>query len=97
MINNLEETLKNGIHLISFSASWCAPCKIMKKALSKFEDSIDIIHIDTDKNPKIVFKYRVMSVPTIIIYKDGKKISEHVGLLSEEELSNIIESAKEGK
>ena len=62
----------------------------MEPIINKFDSKINIIKIDTDKNPKIVFKYRIMSVPTILIFKDGKKISEYNGILSEEELGKII-------
>ena len=90
MINNFEEIIKEGYHLVDFNADWCGPCKMMDKVLESLEEDIDIIKIDTDQNSKLVFKYRIMSIPTLLLFKDGKKVHETVGLISKEELDSII-------
>lgn len=89
MINNLDELISNGLHIVDFYATWCGPCKQMANILEQIED-IDIIKVDTDKNDKLVMKYRIMSIPTLLIFKDGKLIKEIVGLITKDELESII-------
>ena len=89
MINNLDELISNGLHIVDFYASWCGPCKQMANILEQIED-IDIIKVDTDKNDKLVMKYRIMSIPTLLLFKDGNLIKEIVGLITKDELEKII-------
>ena len=96
MINDFDNLISSGIHLVDFYADWCGPCKVMSQILESIKDEVDIIKIDTDLNPKLVFKYRIMSIPTIIIFKDGKISKEIVGLITEDELKEVINKIKEG-
>lgn len=96
MIKDFDNLISSGIHLVDFYADWCGPCKVMSQILESIKDEVDIIKINTDLNPKLVFKYRIMSIPTIIIFKDGKILKEIVGLLAEDELKEVINKIKEG-
>ena len=96
MIKDFDNLISSGIHLVDFYADWCGPCKVMSQILESIKDEVDIIKIDTDLNPKLVFKYRIMSIPTIIIFKDGKILKEIVGLIAEDELKEVINKIKEG-
>ena len=89
MIDNFNELIKDGFHLVDFYAEWCGPCKLMGEILKEFKE-VDIIKVDTDKNNKLALEYRIMSIPTILLFKDGKMIKEIVGLISREELETII-------
>ena len=92
--NNLEELINNDICLVDFYADWCGPCKMMDEVLNEIDNEINIIKVNTDKFPKIIFKYRIMSIPTIILFKDGKKVQELVGFQSKETLLNEINKLK---
>ena len=96
MIKDFDNLISSGIHLVDFYADWCGPCKVMSQILESIKDDVDIIKINTDLNPKLVFKYRIMSIPTIIIFKDGKILKEIVGLIAEDELKEVINKIKEG-
>ncbi len=95
MIDNFDELISKGIHLVDFYADWCGPCKVMAENLKNIEDKIDIIKINTDKNPKLVFKYRIMSIPTIIIFNNGKVTEELVGVHNTNEILELLDKIKE--
>lgn len=92
--NNLDDLIKEGICLVDFYAEWCGPCKMMNPILSKLEDKISIVKVDIDKFQKITNNYKIMSVPTMIFFKDGEKKDEIVGFHSEDDLLEIIETLK---
>lgn len=88
--NNFNELVKEGYYLVDFYAEWCGPCKMMGPVLESIEDKIDIIKIDVDKFPDLAQEYRVMSIPDLMIFKDGEKILESVGFQSKEDLEEVI-------
>lgn len=90
--DNLNMLVKEGIHLVDFYAEWCAPCKILANELDKIKDKIDVIKVDIDKFMDLATQYKIMSVPTMIFFKDGEKIEELIGYHTEEELLEIIEN-----
>lgn len=87
---NLNDLIKEGTHLVDFYAEWCGPCKMLHPILESIEKKIDIIKVDIDKFEKLSIEYRIMSVPTMIFFKDGKKEEEVIGFHTEEELLEII-------
>lgn len=89
--DNFDETIKSGNYLVDFYAEWCGPCKMMGPVLESIDDKINIIKVDVDKFPKLAEKYRVMSIPNIIFFKDGIKKDELVGFRDEDELLEIID------
>lgn len=88
--NNFDELVKKGYHLVDFYAEWCGPCKMMEPVLESIKDKIDIIKIDVDKFHDLASEYRVMSIPDLMIFKDGEKILESVGFQSKEDLEEVI-------
>ncbi len=87
---NLNELVKEGTHLVDFYAEWCGPCKMLHPVLEKVESKIDVIKVDIDKFENLAMQYRVMSVPTLVFFKDGKPVEGVVGFRSEDELLDII-------
>lgn len=79
--------------VIDFSASWCGPCKAMApilEDLSKEITEIDFFKIDIDDDPIPAIKYGVTGVPTLVVFKDGEAIGNHVGLVSKTKLKNFL-------
>ncbi len=87
---DFNELISSGTVLVDFSATWCGSCKMLEGELEAIEDKIKIVKVDIDKFQKLTQEYRIMSVPTMIFYKDGKKINEVVGYHTSDELLEII-------
>ena len=92
-----DDSFKNGVSLIDFSASWCAPCKaqepVIKNLVYKFKNRASIIEVDIDNNRDLATKFMVQSIPTLIIFKNGKEIKRFVGLQTENTISKSLENA----
>ena len=81
--------------LVDFSAEWCGPCRMMKPILQQLHqrmgEKIRIIKIDIDKSPAAAQSYNVQSVPTLIIFQNGKLLWRQSGVVQAIQLEKIIE------
>jgi thioredoxin 1 len=80
--------------LVDFFATWCGPCQmlapILKQVKDHLGDTVSIIKIDVDKNQQIASQYQVRGVPTLILFQNGKQLWRQSGVLSKEDLIQII-------
>jgi thioredoxin 1 len=80
--------------LVDFYADWCGPCKTMAPILEdlkqKIGDSAKVIKIDVDKNQKVSAKYKIQSIPTLLLFKDGKIIWRQSGVVPGHMLEKLI-------
>ena len=95
MNSNFNDIISSGIPvLVDFSAEWCGPCKMMKPVLEqlkvKMDDKIRIIKIDVDKNRELAGKYRIQSVPTLMLFQNGAAKWSGVGVMTSNYLENVI-------
>ena len=84
--------------LIDFFATWCGPCKMMspivEQIAEELEDKVNVYKIDTDKDQELAYKYEIMSIPTFLIFKDGKLVNKLVGMRDKEELMKELKNQK---
>ena len=80
--------------LVDFFATWCGPCKMMHPVLEQLKDelgeSIRIIKIDVDKNTNLAMNYRVQSVPTLMLFREGEMLWSQSGALRLNDLKAIV-------
>ena len=88
---NFNELINKGACLVDFYAEWCGPCKMLMPILEELDEKINIIKVNVDEHEDLAREYRVMSIPTLIFFKDGEKKEELVGFRSKEELILYIE------
>ncbi|QFR38940.1 thioredoxin [Candidatus Gracilibacteria bacterium 28_42_T64] len=90
---NFKDTIKEGITLVDFWAEWCGPCQQMLPILEDFskemEGKMKVGKVNVDENPGISAEYRVMSIPTLIVLKDGEMVEQMVGVKSSDELKEV--------
>ncbi len=94
-----EEVLKSDVPvLVDMFATWCGPCKMMAPVVAQlaeeYEGSVKVGKLDIDQNVDIVAQYKIMSVPTFLVIKDGEVVAKLIGAVSKEELVEAIDQAK---
>lgn len=83
--------------LVDFWAEWCAPCKkvdpLLAEIATEMGDKVEIVKVNIDENPETARAYRVMSVPTLTLFKGGEPVNSVAGAKPKSALVNFIESA----
>ena len=91
-----EEVLKSDLPvLVDFWASWCGPCKMMTPVVEQIEKDMDgkakVCKVNIDEEQNLAMEYGIMSIPTFLIFKDGKVVNSVVGVRDKQELMNLLQ------
>ncbi len=92
---DFEKEVEKGVTIVDFFATWCGPCKMMSIIMEEVQEEnpdFHIIKIDVDKDEKLARKFGIMSIPTIVIMKDGQMQEKHVGLMQKDDLVDLVKS-----
>ena len=93
-----KEVIKSNIPvLVDFNATWCGPCRMLKPVLEELsEERTDykIVSIDVDDNQDLAKEYGVLSIPCLVVLKDGKEIKRSVGFIPKDNIQDMMEEIK---
>lgn len=91
---NFEKAIINGVVLVDFYADWCGPCRaiapIIEELAREMNDKVTIAKVDVDKAQAVSVKFGVHSIPTLIIFKDGKEVKRFVGITMKSQLEAAL-------
>ncbi|MDL2211409.1 thioredoxin [Erysipelotrichaceae bacterium OttesenSCG-928-M19] len=94
--NNFDEEIKEGIVLVDFYADWCGPCKMIAPFIEQVanESDIKVGKLNVDLASDISNRYDVMSIPTIILFKDGAVVNQKVGFVTKDQILALVEEGR---
>ena len=95
--NNMDN-IKDGVVLVDFWAPWCGPCRMISPIIEElgieYQNKAKICKINTDEEQDLAIEYEIRSIPTILFFKDGKKVNQILGVVTKaklkEELDKLI-------
>lgn len=98
IVNVVDESFKDEIEsadtvLVDFWANWCPPCKMIAPILEELEKEIPnlkIVKLNVDDNPIIPSSFKVMSIPTLIVFKNGIPVAKFIGFVSKDALKTLV-------
>jgi len=95
--DQFQPTIATGTVLVDFGAPWCGPCKALEPLLvqlgEELEGKVSVVKVDIDATPELAADLGVMSVPALMLFKDGKKIAGRTGAQSAKQLREFVEPA----
>ena len=89
-----EEVLNSGkTVLVDFYADWCGPCKMLSpvvEAVAQENENIKVVKLNVDDEQELAIKYQVMSIPTLVVIKNGEVANKSVGLVSKSQILDLV-------
>ncbi|MCL1948829.1 MAG: thioredoxin [Turicibacter sp.] len=95
---NFDQEISSGVTLVDFYADWCGPCKMISPVLDEIATEMHgiakVVKVNVDEAQEIAQRYGVMSIPNLIVFKDGQNVQQAVGFQPKEALVSMINSNK---
>ncbi len=92
---NFESEIGSGIAVVDFWAAWCGPCKMFAPVLDEIAEAnlpdVKVGKVNVDEQPELARQFKVMTIPTVVIFKDGKAQTTSVGVKPKKEVLEMIE------
>lgn len=93
---NFKETIEKGVTLVDFYATWCGPCRvigpIIEQLAGQVQGKAQVAKLDIDEAQEMTSSLQITSVPTLILFKDGKEVKRVVGVKDLDYLLNLVQS-----
>lgn len=92
---NFDDEIAKGRILVDFYATWCGPCQMISPVLEEISvenSDFEIVKVDVDKNHELARNYKIMAVPTMMIFKNGEVVDKIEGLVSKEVIINKMKN-----
>ena len=99
IVNIADQTFKSevetgGTVLVDFWAPWCGPCRMIAPVLEELDkeigDQVKIAKLNVDENPESASRFGVMSIPTLIVFKDGQPVDKVIGFQPKDSLKSVV-------
>ena len=90
--NNFDETIASGTTLVDFWAVWCGPCKMqgpIVEAFAQAHEDVQVAKVNVDEQMELAARYGIMSIPTLMVFKNGELAAKQVGLSTMEEIEEM--------
>lgn len=91
---NFEQDTAQGVTLTDFWTTWCGPCRMQSPVVEKLSEemtNVKFFKMDVDQNPEVPRSFQIMSIPTLLIKKDGQVVDKVIGYHSKEQLQQLLQ------
>lgn len=90
---DFDKLIKNDKVLVDFYADWCGPCRMISpivEEIAKENNDLRVVKVNVDNFEAIARKYGIMSIPTLIVFKNGEEVNKNIGYISKDEIIKLL-------